>query len=118
MSVPNWIDLGPLADFPDPGARDFSIDGHAGLLVRAGSLLRAWRNRCPHIGGLLTWQPPCRGDSPAAATPIRCTLHGALFAPDSGACIRGPCQGDALTALPISVRDGRIWLAGDALDED
>src|SRR2546427_353919 len=34
-----------------------------------------------------------------------CSTHGALFEPDTGNCVAGPCAGDALTRLAIR-RDG------------
>ncbi|HBY47735.1 MAG TPA: (2Fe-2S)-binding protein, partial [Alcanivorax sp.] len=39
-----------------------------------------------------------------------CANHGALFEPENGACLSGPCSGDSLTAVPLDVRDGEIWV--------
>ncbi|TVQ88479.1 MAG: Rieske (2Fe-2S) protein [Chromatiaceae bacterium] len=112
----DWIDLGPVAELPDPSARGFQIGGLAGVLVHRSGSLRAWRDRCPHIGAPLAWTPDrYPGDN---ADQLQCTLHGALFRVDSGACVQGPCLGDALTALPIVVRDGRILLDLLALADD
>ena len=41
---------------------------------------------------------------------LQCTGHGARFDPASGHCLRGPCAGEALTALPVLVQDGMVVL--------
>jgi nitrite reductase/ring-hydroxylating ferredoxin subunit len=40
-----------------------------------------------------------------------CSGHGALFEPDSGRCIEGPCEGEGLDPLAIAEQDGAIYLA-------
>ena len=47
----------------------------------------------------------CRGTSV-----IVLRAEGALFRPDTGECIAGPCRGQALAAAPFAVRDGRVVL--------
>jgi nitrite reductase/ring-hydroxylating ferredoxin subunit len=42
------------------------------------------------------------------ATLIACSWHGALFEPDTGRCVAGPCRGSRLTEWPAHVRDGFI----------
>lgn len=126
MSMPpmpapsDLIDLGPLADLPNPGSRGFTVADCAGLLIRHGDLLRAYRDRCPHIGGPLAWLPDGRPNRhlDADEIPIECTLHGARFLIDDGTCVHGPCLGAALKPLPVKVADGRVWLDPTALDED
>jgi nitrite reductase/ring-hydroxylating ferredoxin subunit len=39
-----------------------------------------------------------------------CTGHGALFKPDSGLCVKGPCVGEALASLAIRVQDRMVVL--------
>ena len=41
---------------------------------------------------------------------LQCTGHGALFEPATGLCVRGPCKGEALTALPVHVRDDMVMI--------
>ena len=43
---------------------------------------------------------------------IQCALHGALFRPDTGLCLHGPCAGQRLQPLALIQRDGELWLAG------
>src|SRR5690606_40521802 len=43
---------------------------------------------------------------------IECSTHGALFLVESGECISGPCQGQALEKVEITVHsDGGIYLS-------
>jgi nitrite reductase/ring-hydroxylating ferredoxin subunit len=42
---------------------------------------------------------------------IVCFAHGALFRPDDGLCVLGPCLGQALQQQPIVIdADGAVWL--------
>ena len=41
-----------------------------------------------------------------------CATHGALYAPDSGRCVAGPCQNGRLEVLPVVERDGGVFLVG------
>jgi nitrite reductase/ring-hydroxylating ferredoxin subunit len=38
----------------------------------------------------------------------RCRNHGALFAPEDGLCLAGPCEGESLDPLRIA-RRGAGW---------
>ncbi len=38
-----------------------------------------------------------------------CCHHGARYAPETGVCVAGPCEGGRLTKLLIEERDGAVW---------
>jgi nitrite reductase/ring-hydroxylating ferredoxin subunit len=38
-----------------------------------------------------------------------CSVHGALYAPDSGQCLGGRCQGKGLAPLPVGEIDGQVF---------
>ncbi len=81
------------------------------FLVRSGDRVRAYHNCCPHTGAPLEWRPHQFLDFEGRF--IQCALHGALFTPEDGRCVRGPCAGDALTAEPVHVLDGWVvWETG------
>jgi nitrite reductase/ring-hydroxylating ferredoxin subunit len=42
-----------------------------------------------------------------------CSVHGALYAPDTGACLSGRCAGRGLRALPVSEIENRVYLNDD-----
>jgi nitrite reductase/ring-hydroxylating ferredoxin subunit len=107
--------LGALTDIPDGGARGFPAapGGLTGLFaIRRGDDVRVYVNACPHLGVSLDWAPDrfLTDDG----TLIVCGTHGAEFTIDDGECLRGPCHGDQLEAVPITLREGLIWVPADA----
>src|SRR5262245_9565413 len=73
----------------------------SGFVVNHGGQYRAYVNTCPHIGTPLDLWPNEFYDD--AGRDLICSTHGALFDPLSGRCIAGPCMGDHLTALPLTL---------------
>lgn len=101
-----------LAELANPGSREFQLPGSgpdsSGFVVRHGAAVHAYLNRCPHLGLGLNWSPHQFLDT--AGELIQCATHGALFRPQDGHCVRGPCAGQALQALPVVIEEGVIWL--------
>ncbi len=78
----------------------------SGLLVATPDGARAYRNVCPHVS-----IPLDRGGEPLLTADglfLVCRNHGALFAPEDGLCVAGPCQGESLDPLRIA-RRGAGW---------
>lgn len=78
------------------------------LVIRFRGQARAYLNRCGHIPVELDWQPGEFFDH--SRLYLVCATHGALYDPETGACLGGRCNGRELIALPISERDGQIYL--------
>jgi nitrite reductase/ring-hydroxylating ferredoxin subunit len=76
-----------------------------GFLLRAASGWHAYVNRCPHVGTPLDLWP--NEFLTEDGRFFVCATHGALFDPATGACLAGPCAGDALTPLPVR-REGEV----------
>ena len=68
----------------------------------------AYVNRCPHQGTELDWQPGQMFDD--SRLYLICATHGALFQPDSGRCVGGPCQGASLARVAVDEVDSGIYL--------
>ena len=102
-----------LADLAEGAARGFTVGGGdwplRGLVLRAGAVVRAYVNTCPHAGHPLNLRPD--RFLTADGSLIVCASHGALFEKSTGLCVAGPCAGRALTPLPLEVRDGWVLLA-------
>ncbi|MDI9237396.1 Rieske 2Fe-2S domain-containing protein [Lysobacter sp. LF1] len=86
------------------------LDGDAESLIlyRDGDHVRAWLNICPHAGRRLDWAPGQFLKSKDGL--LVCAAHGASFELVRGDCVAGPCRGESLRAVEVSVRDGAVWL--------
>ena len=102
----------PLDTLADPGSREFEAgEGDwpfRGFVVRRGQGVWAYRNFCAHAGHPLNWKPHAFLTRDGAH--IICASHGALYEPDTGLCVAGPCPGKTLRALPVEIRDGEVWV--------
>lgn len=103
-----------LDELSDRSARTFQLlrrkkNGRATkwhiFLVRAGDTLAGYYNTCPHSPYNLDWE----GNSilhPEGF--LQCGKHGARFELESGRCFHGPCLGESLKAVDLSVVDGLV----------
>lgn len=66
----------------------------------------AYVNRCPHAGTPLDWWP--NEFFTEDGRYLICATHGAVFAPDTGLCLEGPCPGARLERLAVARRGGEI----------
>jgi nitrite reductase/ring-hydroxylating ferredoxin subunit len=76
--------------------------------VRYQGVVRAYLNVCAHRSVELDWEQGKFFD--VQQRWLICSTHGALYDPASGQCVDGPCQGAALTSLPVDERDGIVHL--------
>ena len=76
------------------------------VLVRTRKGIYAYRNRCPHTGAPMEWEPDQFLD--CTGTVIQCGIHGALFRIEDGYCVSGPCVRQSLQPVELIERDG--WL--------
>lgn len=112
-ATPAGVRLGPVELIADGAARNFVLEMKAGrfhgFAVRRGDAVTGFVDRCPHMGLPLAQQLDTylTGDGGL----IQCSWHGALFRIGDGACVGGPCAGNALTPWPLEVRDGAIFTA-------
>lgn len=82
----------------------------AAFVVRYDGRVYAYFNRCAHIPVELDWMEGEFFDK--AGLYLICATHGATYEPDTGHCIMGPCKGQRLVALPVTERDGKVFLLG------
>lgn len=85
------------------------------FVLRHGADFHAYINACPHQGTPLEIFPDRFFD--ALGRYLICRTHGALFRPEDGFCIAGPCAGKSLAPASIHVDEGTIWLAEEKNQE-
>ncbi|HEY5781931.1 MAG TPA: Rieske (2Fe-2S) protein [Lysobacter sp.] len=102
----------PVDRIADGGFAEVEVtiegDAESMLLYRDGDHVRAWLNICPHAGRRLDWAPGQFLKSKDGL--LVCAAHGASFELQRGECVAGPCRGEALRAVPVSIRDGQVVL--------
>jgi nitrite reductase/ring-hydroxylating ferredoxin subunit len=79
-----------------------------GFAVRFGGKAWAYVNRCPHQGTELDWQPGEFFEE--SGLYLVCSTHGAIFQPQSGFCVAGPCRGASLEPLQLGEQEGQVFL--------
>ncbi len=104
-----------IDEIADPGAKGFVFgDGDTRwevFAVRKGDAIHAYENACPHAGTPLDMFPDRFLTRDRAR--ILCSTHGAQFRIEDGHCVSGPCVGDRLRAVGVSIdSDGRVRLGG------
>lgn len=97
-----------MDELPMGEAKSVMIDDHEIIIVHAEEGFRAFLNWCPHLGIELNFMPDQFLDPEGRY--LFCANHGALFEPDQGACIAGPCAGDRLVAVDIIEKDQFVHL--------
>ncbi len=88
---------------------------HKGALLSAFAIryrgsVHAYLNRCAHKLTELDWEPGEFFDSERRY--LVCATHGALYEPDTGLCVAGPCRGATLVRLPVRETAAGIHLEG------
>ena len=111
----SWTLLKPAHIIAVGKAEEFTVDTAKGLMelfvINDNGQFHAYKNQCPHTGVNLNWMPNQFLD--IDNTFIQCSTHGALFHIHDGYCVRGPCAGASLTALPLKIEDGNILVEID-----
>lgn len=102
-----------MNDLDDPDSRGFELEQDDGeefllFLVKKDGQVYGYKNKCPHAGVNLEWQPNQFLDLEKSM--IQCSMHGALFQIESGRCVSGPCNGDYLDSIDLDIDDkGNIF---------
>lgn len=86
------------------------------LITRKANQFFGFENACPHQGTRLDTRPGNFMDEEENF--LECGKHQAKFDLDTGHCFIGPCQGKALTPIPLVIDDGDICLTGIELAEE
>jgi len=104
--------LGPLDAVADGGAKEYvfgvGLNRFRMFVVRKGQRVFGYLNICPHYSLPLNHREDefltRDGDR------IMCRQHLALFAIEDGRGLEGACDGRALDIIPVTVRDGELFI--------
>lgn len=107
----DWVrlcDSQALIDGADAVPFEVRFDGHVcrAFAVRFEGQVHAYLNRCSHVAMEMDWLPNRLFDDTGRW--LLCATHGATYAPDSGQCVAGPCQG-GLIKVPLEEREGVVY---------
>lgn len=113
-------------------ASDALVDGGAGVrvaathygddavvfFVRFAGRVYGYLNRCAHVPMELDWVEGQFFES--SGLYLMCATHGAIYAPETGRCMGGPCRGGSLRSVKVEERDTSdglavFWLPDDIL---
>ena len=84
-----------------------------GFAIRFEGKVHAYLNRCTHVAMELDWQPDRFFDD--SGNWLICASHGAVYSPETGGCVGGPCRG-SLVRIGLTERDGVVhWHTGPFL---
>ena len=115
MSLPEWH-VADVQAISEPGALEFRVgEGdwpYRGFVVRWQGNVYAFRNHCAHAGHPLNMEPDKFFS--ADESMLLCRSHGAVFQPDTGLCVGGPCAGAYLQALDCRVDGDKVLVRAPA----
>jgi nitrite reductase/ring-hydroxylating ferredoxin subunit len=105
------IPLCPSAELQDSALAvpfDVVCDGETcrAFAIRFEGQAHAYLNRCTHVEMEMDYQPNRFFDD--SGQWLICASHGAMYAPDTGEGVAGPCNG-ALVKIELSEADGTVW---------
>jgi nitrite reductase/ring-hydroxylating ferredoxin subunit len=73
--------------------------------IRFDGQVHAYLNRCTHVAMEMDYQPNRFFDN--SGRWLICATHGAVYAPDTGEGVEGPCRG-GLVKIELSEQDGVV----------
>lgn len=90
----------------------FTVERHGreapAFAVRFHGRVYAYLNQCGHVPAELDWLPGAFFDD--SKLYLICSIHSALYSPETGQCLDGRCRGKGLLPLPVEERNGAIYL--------
>ena len=75
--------------------------------IRFQGRVHGYLNRCAHVPIELDWNHGEFFDS--SKLYLMCSTHGAIYVPETGRCVGGPCRGSRLEPVALEESDGQVW---------
>ena len=96
-------------DFENKTTKGITLNNQQYVVIQKDSQFYVYKNRCPHIGINLEYQPNRFLDKEEQY--IQCANHGALFEIETGYCVAGPCSGKSLIAVAFQHTNNTILVS-------
>lgn len=77
-----------------------------GFVVRYNSVVHGYLNRCAHAPIELDWTEGEFFES--SGLYLMCSTHGAIYTPENGYCVGGPCRGGRLRPIAVIEKNGQV----------
>jgi len=77
------------------------------FVIRYQGRVHGYLNRCSHVPVEIDWQEGKFFDY--SGLYLICATHGALYAPETGACLGGRCNGKGLIPLNVLEHDDSVY---------
>lgn len=82
-----------------------------GFVVRFEQTVYGYLNRCAHVPIELDWN---QGDFfESSGLYLMCSTHGAIYLPESGKCVGGPCRGGKLRPITVFEKNNQVFWQPD-----
>ncbi len=106
LNIPqgDYLRVGGFSVVPE----DTKCSQSAFVIMHEGQAV-AYDNVCPHRSTELDWNPGDVFDETGLY--LICATHGAMFQPDTGLCVAGPCTKQRLRKLALTVDEVGVFLA-------
>lgn len=106
--TPEWLDIGPLDQLPEMGARTLPVHGGDEIAIfrTANGSVYALINKCPHKQGPLS-------QGIVHDTTVTCPLHNWRISLVTGKAL-GEDEG-CVPTIPVKIDGGRMFLSRDAV---
>jgi|SRR6056300_517785 nitrite reductase/ring-hydroxylating ferredoxin subunit len=104
----SWTRVCALNALPEQATKGVEFADQEVILINWFGKIYAYLNNCPHAGWPLNFDPDKFLDEEGRY--LQCSNHMALFEVEDGSCIAGPCPGQKLTPIEVSVMEGDIFL--------
>ena len=99
------VELCRFDEIKEGEARGFAVEGlrRKVVVVRKNGSVYGYLDSCPHYAGgtPMAWKTNAYLDDEGGH--IACHSHGALFEIETGDCVLGPCLGQALKKVPLTI---------------
>ncbi len=100
-------------EVPVGRTKSFRFGPHAAIVYNDAGTLKAYVNRCTHMGG------PVELKDKKGQQIFRCRWHEAEFSPETGAAIEGEApQGTRLTQIELVQENGAFYCTFRSSDDE